>query len=463
MAQAMRSPATRAVTDIGESPSPAQLRRRIFGLAWPVMIEQIMASATQVIDMIMIGRLGAAAVTGIGLSFQPFFVVFAVFMGLSVGTTAVVARHIGAGEREEAGRVAGQSAMLAALLGLAIAVPGYFGAESVIRLMGAEPEVVALGTTYIRNLIWGSVFMLLAMLMSGALRGAGDTRTPMKIGLAVNLLNVFGNWVLIFGNLGFPALGVRGAALATSLARAGGGVALLLMILSGRAGLRFALRDAMRVDMSIIRRITAIGVPAGSERVIMGLAQVLYARTVASLGTVAYAAHAIALNAESVAYMPAMGFATAASTTVGQSLGAKRPQLARQYGWECGRLGVGLLAVVGLLLLVFPYQVMRLYTDDPEVIRMGVVCIRIMAPAQVFQAAGFVFGGALRGAGDTKQVMYYTIAGVWGMRLGLTVLLVLGTGLGLAGAWIAMGLDWVLRSSLLVRRFYRGGWEKIRV
>ena len=449
---------------LAEGPHPpAQLRRTIMMLAWPVMIEQILASATQIIDMIMIGRLGPAAVTGVGLSFQPFFFVFAVFMGLSVGTTAVVARHIGAGEPREAGQTAAQSVLLAAALGVVIAIPGYLWADKVITLMGAEPEVVELGTSYIRTLVWGAVFMLLAMLLSGALRGAGDTRTPMKVALVVNVVNVVGNYVLIFGHLGFPAMGVRGAALATSLARAGGGIALIYLAMSGRAGLRFGWSDLLRVDRALIRRIMAVGVPAGSERMIMGLAQVLYARTVASLGTVAYAAHAIALNAESVAYMPAMGFATAASTTVGQALGAKRPDLARRYGWECGRMAMIMMGVVGVLLFVFPQYLMRLYTDEVDVVRLGVMCLRLMAPAQIFQAAGFVFAGALRGAGDTRRVMFITVIGIWAMRLGLTTLLILAVGVGLAGAWIAMGLDWVVRATLLMLRFRGGAWEKIKV
>lgn len=444
-------------------PSPAQLRRRIFSLAWPVVIEQIMASITQIVDMIMIGRLGPVAVTGIGLSFQPFFFFFAVFMGLSVGTTAVVARHVGAGETEAAGHAAAQSVLLAAAFGLAFAAPAYVWAETIIKLMGAEPDVVATGVVYIRHVVPGAVFMILAMLLSGALRGAGDTRTPMKVGIWINVANVVGNYVLIFGHLGFPAMGVRGAAIATTAARASGGMVLFMLVLWGRAGLTFARGSLTRLDVAVIRRTLVIGIPAAGERMIMGGAQVLYARTVASLGTVAYAAHAIAMNAESVAYMPAMGFATAASTTVGQSLGARDPQTAERYGWECNRLAMTLMGFVGLVLLVFPRYLMLLYTSSPEVVRLGALCLRVMAPAQVAQAAGFVLAGALRGAGDTRQVMYYTVLGVWGVRLGLTLVFVVALRLGLASAWLAMGLDWTVRALLLSRRFRQGRWKTLRV
>lgn len=436
---------------------------RIFGLAWPVMIEQVLASITQIVDMIMIGRLGPVAVTGVGLSFQPFFFFFAAFMGLSVGTTAIVARHVGAGDREAAGHAAAQSALMAAILGLGFAIPGYIWAENVIRLMGAEPDVVATGVVYIRHLTPGVVFMLLAMLLGGALRGAGDTRTPLKVGIWINAANVIGNYVLIFGHLGFPAMGVRGAAIATTFARASGGLILFMLVLRGRAGLAFPRGSLTRFDKVVIRRTLSVGIPAAGERMIMGGAQVLYARVVASLGTVAYASHAIAMNAESIAYMPAMGFATAASTTVGQSLGAREPDMAERYGWECNRLAMTMMGFVGLGMLLLPQYLMMLYTTDPEVARLGALCLRIMAPAQIAQAAGFVLAGALRGAGDTKQVMYYTVLGVWGLRLGLTLVFVLGLGWGLAGAWVAMGLDWTARSLLLGRRFRTGRWKTIRV
>lgn len=432
-------------------------------LAWPVMLEQVMASLTQIVDMVMIGHLGPVAVAGIGLSFQPFFFVFAVFSGLAVGTTALVARHTGAGRGEEAGHVAAQSVLVALLLGLALLIPGYVFADDLVRLMGAEPDVVQVGAVYIRFIVPGGVFMLLAMLLGGALRGAGDTQTPMRVGILINISNVVLNYVLIFGRLGFPALGVKGAAIATSVSRASGGLILLGLVIAGRAGLSFRAASLRRLDFPVIRRTLAVGVPAAGERIIMGGAQILYARIVASLGTVAYAAHAIAMNAESVAYMPAMGFATAASTTVGQSLGSDRPETAERYGWECGRTAMVFMGAMGLVLLAIPHLLMRLYTTDPEVIRLGSICLRIMGPAQVAQAAGFVFGGALRGAGDTRRVMYITIAGVWTGRLGLCALLILRLGVGLGGAWIAMASDWVIRSSLLIARFRGGAWKRVRV
>ncbi|MEW6521953.1 MAG: MATE family efflux transporter [Bacillota bacterium] len=441
----------------------AEVRGRVLSLAWPVMAEHALGTLTHMVDMIMIGRLGAVAVAGIGLSFQPFFFVAALFMGISVGTTAIVARCVGAGDREGAGYVTAQSILMAVGLGVVVAAAGFVFAEPVILLMGGEPEVVSTGAVYIRNLVPGIVFMLISAMLGGALRGAGDTRTPMKVNVGINLLNVFGNWVLIFGHLGFPALGVQGAAIATSLARSTGGLILLYLVLKGRAGLKFSLAALVRVHPPTWSRILRVGVPAAMERVVMSGAQVLYVRIVASLGTVAFAAHAIALNAESVSYMPGMGFAVAATALVGQSLGAGDPEAARRSGWESGRLAMMGMGGVGLLLFTFPHVLMRLYTPDAEVIRLGVICLRIMGLAQAFQAAGFVFSGALRGAGDTLYVMYITVAGTWLVRLGLAYLLVVVFKMGLAGAWVAMALDWVVRSSGLIYRFQQGQWQKIKV
>jgi putative MATE family efflux protein len=449
--------------------SRTDVRRVIFRLAWPVFAENILSTLTQVVGMIMVGRLGAAAITAVGLSFQPFFLVMGFFMGLGTGTTALVARFTGAGKPDDAARVTHQSFLLAVGLAIVFTVLTMPLARPIVALMGAEPEVIVLGTRYLLWLIPGMLFMNVSMVLSGALRGAGDTRTPMWINVMINLLNVAFCWVLIFGNLGFPALGVVGAGLAATLARVIGSVVLLAIMFSGRAAIGFDLKAFrplsafFKLDFEVVGRVIRIGIPAALERLVNSLGQLFYTRVVAGLGTAAFAAHSLALNVESLSYMPGIGFAVAATTLVGQNLGARRPDRAESSGWECNRLALWVMGTMGAVFFAFPAFLLRLYTPDAAVIALGVIALRVVAFAQLPEAVGFVLSGALRGAGDTKSVLWITMAGVWVVRLGLSLVFVVWLRMGLFGAWLAMGLDWVVRALYLVIRFRSGLWKEVRV
>ncbi len=439
-----------------------ELRPSVLRLALPVFTEMALQTVTQVVDMVMVGRLGAVAVAAVGLSFQPLWLANGFFMGLAAGTTAVVARQVGAGERERAGVTAQQSLVMALALAACVGLLVLAGASWLVRAMGAEAAVGEVGAPYIRLLAPGLVALMVSQVLGGALRGAGDTRTPMRIAVAVNLVNVFGNWVLIFGNLGFCALGIAGAAIATSLSRIAGVVALGATCFRPRSAIRFS-AAGFRPDPPVMARVLRVGLPAAAERITSSLGMVLYARVVAGLGTVAYAAHAIALNVESLSYMPGLAFATAAATLVGQHLGSGRPDRAAASGWECLRLGLTVMGSMGVLFLLFPRPLMRLYTDDPAIVALGVVALRVVAFAQLPEATGFVLSGALRGAGDTRSVLYISLLGVWVVRLLSAWLFVVVLKLGILGAWLAMTLDWVVRSAYLSVRFRAGRWQEVEV
>ncbi|MEW6724280.1 MAG: MATE family efflux transporter [Bacillota bacterium] len=441
----------------------AIVRQKIWRLAWPVIAEQSLGTVTQIVDQAMVGRLGAANIAAIGLSFQPLFLAMGVFMGIGVGTTALVARFIGAKQPEGASRATANSLTISTILALALSIFAFTKAEALTAFMGASPEVVALGASYIRYLIPGLVFMLAGMVLSGALRGAGDTMTPMKINLVLNVVNVVLNYGLIYGRLGLPEMGLNGAALATSIARGLGGIALLVVVFGGKKAIRVTPRELLKLDLSRISRIVRIGIPAGLERFFMSLGQMFYVKIVASLGTVVYAAHALAINAESISYMPAFGFAAAATTMVGQNLGAGRPRAAKRYGWETWRFGAIVMGSMSIIFLFFPGLLMRIYTNDPDIIRYGSLALRIIAFAQIPMSAGFIVAGALRGAGDTMSVWLWSMVSVWGIRLVLAYLLVVYLGWGLLGAWLAMSADWIFRGTIYVIRWNSGKWAKVKV
>ena len=411
-----------------------EMRAQVLALAWPVMAEMALGTITQMVDMAMVGRLGSAAIAAIGLSMQPFSLFMTIFSAISVGSTALVARFIGAKDKDNAAHALGQSLLVAMTLAALLSVISYIWAGPIIGIMRPEDDVLEIGVGYIRFLAPGFFFMLSGMMASGALRGAGDTKTPMKINIMVNLLNPVLNYLFIFGHLGFPALGVNGAALATTLARSIGGLTFLYFLTSGKTPLLLTRNNINHIDWPMLQRIFRVGIPAAIENLVIRTGQMLYARTVSGLGTVYYAAHAIATNAESISYMPGFSFAAAATSLVGRNLGANDPETAKESGYTAWRMGCLFMGTMAVVLFLFPGMLMRIYTDEIEVIEAGIVCLRITALTQVPMATSFIFSGALRGAGDTRFMLYVSALGTWVIRLGLSQVFVKHWQWGLAGA-----------------------------
>lgn len=444
-------------------PTDQELRKEVIQLAWPVIVENTLMTLVGMADMIMVGSLGPAAIASIGLSNSPIFFATAIFGAISVGSTALVARHIGANEPQEANLVARQSFILAVLLSLVFTATAYLVAPKLMIWMGADAEVQEIGANYIRISTSTFAFTIVSMVMNAVLRGAGDTKTPMRVNIVANLVNIVFNYLLIFGHFGFPRWGVNGAAAATALSRAVGGLLVLRVLFQGRSIIHISLSDRFTLDGAVIKRMMNVGIPSMVEQLIMRGGNLLYTRIVSSLGTFAYAAHVIAMNVESLSFMPGFGFGVAATTLIGQRLGAKQPQLAKRSGYESAKIGIVFMGAVGLLLFVFPQVFVRLYTDDAAVAPLAAAVLRIVAISEPFLAIAFVFAGGLRGAGDTRWVMMITGSSVWILRLGLAYLLTIYLGWGLYGAWIAMTVEAIVRSILVWLRFRAGHWQRLKV
>jgi putative MATE family efflux protein len=449
-------------------PRPAELsaeglRNKVLTLAWPALVEMMLISLVSMADMIMVGRIGPAAIASVGLTNQPMFFAMAVFMALNVGTTAIVARSIGAKDLKGATDAARQSFMITVLMGLAVSSLAYFSAPYVLRFMNAGPDVLEVGTIYFRIVGLGLFFSTLAMSFGAVLRGSGDTKTPMKINMVANVINVTGNYLLIFGHFGFPRLGVAGAALATTFSRVVAMAIFTFVLFSGKRIIAFKLSDRWRFDWTIIKRISKIGSNAALEQFVLRGGQVVFARVVASLGTATFAAHQIGLNVLSLSFMPGQAFGMSATTLVGQSLGAKDPKLAERCGYEARRYGRYVATGMSLVFFFFGAQIASLYSNDPEVIRQAALSLRIIALVQPLQSTQFILAGGLRGAGDTRWPLYSTFLGIWVGRVLLATLFIQVFGWGLWGAWVAMALDQVGRSLFISYRFKSGHWKYIRV
>ncbi len=438
-----------------------RLRRSILQLAWPVAAEMLLQTVTQIVDMMMVARLGHQAVAAVGLSFRPMFFALSIFLGVGAGTTALVARAMGRREPDTAYRVAHQAVLATVGLASILAAGFYLWAPAIQTFMGAGPEVLPLGVDYLRALALGMVFMYAGIVITAALRGAGDSHTSMRVGALANVLNVFLNYALIFGHFGFPALGVRGAGIATAVSRMFAGLVLAGLVVGGRLVI-VPPRRLLEFDPGTFMRVMRVGLPATGERILMSLAMLVHLRMVAVEGTVAVAAATISQNIEELAYMPSIGLAVAAATLVGQFLGHGRPDAAERSGWECVRVGVIFMGAMGALFAIWPGLWLALYAPSPELAPLARTLVRLMGLGQPFVAVAFVLAGGLRGAGDTLSVMGATAFGMWAVRLSLTAVF-MARGWGTAGAWAAMLVDSAVRAAVMAWLFSRGRWKRIRL
>jgi len=285
----------------------------------------------------------------------------------------------------------------------------------------------------------------------------------MKIGIVSNLVNVVFNYLMIYGHLGFPRLEVAGAAWATLLSRIVGCFMVLAFLTTGRFVITLHRHEDYRPRRETVARIMRVGLPAAVEQFMMRGGQMFFVRIVASLGTVTYAAHQVALNVESLSFMPGWGFAAAATSLVGQGLGAKRPEWADRLARGALKYAMVIAVSMGVLFFTAGYPIASLYTNLPEVATASAMVLRLVALAQPFALTNFTLAGALRGAGDTKYTLLATAIGVWGIRLPVAYFLVVRANMGLLGAWIGMTLDMCVRAILVYARFRTGHWKRIRV
>lgn len=440
------------------------VEQNLWILAGPLIAERLLRAVVDAADMAMVGRVGAASVTAVGLSNQISMIAMGVFDAIRVGTMAVVARRIGAGRDDEAQKTLRQSLLIAAAIGTLsfLLFSVYAGAS--LRLMGAEDDVVAQGIRYFRWKGLSLLFEYVTMTFAASLRGSGDTRLPMYVGVMVNLLNLTGNYLLIGGNLGFPRLGTEGAGIATAFARLSGMVFIVLLTSLGTNPLRRWSKGSFRPDREALGAVLKIGLPASGERLILRGAQILYARAIAGLGTNAYAAHQIAIRIESFSLTVGFSFGAATTALVGQYLGFGDKAKAEGAARKAERLAAVAMGCAGIGLFLGANTIMRLFIPDNEaVIRMGTAVLRIVAVAQPFMASNRVLAGGLRGAGDTRWTMLITGFSAWLFRVVVTYLLVSVFNLGLNGAWYAMVGDLILRAALFRWRFGTGKWKEITV
>ncbi len=443
--------------------SEGNLTLTVWRLAWPIIVEMMLMTLVGIVDMAMVGSLGPAAIAATGIGGQVVMFSTTAFVAIRTGTTALVARHIGAGEKEEAELIARQSVVMSAFISILNFVLLNLFAEGALKLLGAAPEVISLGATYIRYRAIGMVFDIFTMIFNAILRGIGDTKTPMVVNSVISLVNPVLNYIFIFGNFGAPKMGVGGAALASSIAMIIGFFISVYIVTSGGKAIQLSIRDDYSINWPQIKRVLNIGIPAMIEQLSMRGAQMFYTMILTSLGTVVYAAHQVAIRAESLSFLPGMGLGMAATTLVAQNLGAKEPERAERGGYTARNLGLVFASFMGIVFFFFPEFFVRIFSQDSDVIREGANVLRMVAIAQPSTATNLILAGSLRGAGDTRWVTYITAFSVWFIRLTVAYYCVFVLHWGLVGAWMGMIADIIIRSILLSWRFARGKWKTLKV
>jgi len=420
-----------------------------------------LASAVGVIDIAMLGRLGTGALAAVGYAMQFFYLSQAVLMAVGVACVAMMSRSLGAGEPDRARHALAASLTIALLTASVVSLLALFVPEAPIRLLGASEPIVAMAAPYFQLTIGSSLLFAVSFTYENAFRAARDARTPMIMAAAATIVKLALNWVLIFGNLGAPALGLVGAGLATVGAQA---VACVLFLVAARysvhaRSLRLRSGD-LRAARAVYRETIRLAVPGLLERLGMNLALMSYFWVLGGYGPEAVAAYTIGVRVLSFSWIPGMGFSTAASTLVGQSLGANQPRQAARAGWRAARFALGVSIVLGIGFALARDPLARLFTDDPGVLEVLRPFIVVMALSQPLLGLHFALGGALRGAGDTLTPLWAALLGNWGLRVPLALLFAFVLDWSVLWVWFALSFDHLARSAWMAIAFRRGRWAE---
>lgn len=442
----------------------------IVTLAWPIFIEQILVSLVQSIDTAMVGSLGANATASVAISQNPINLINSVILALGVGFTTMIARAVGAKEYDYARLLIRKSIVVVFSLGIPLSALCFALSRKIPIWMGAAPEILDDAQSYIRIIAFSMLFRGLMMVLTAIYRGFGDTQTPMIINIAINLTNVVGNFLLIYSprqitlfGTTFPmwgaGMGVAGAALATTFSQVMGSLALLAICFTQRSGpMRISLKESFRPSRDTLREVFHVSLPVMFERFTMSSAFVVTSSIIATLGTVSLAANSLAGQAESLSFMPGFAFGTAATTLVGQSLGAGNEEQARRYVRITGLMGAVVMFFMSCVLFFLSDRIIALFTPDPAVIELGGKLLKILAFIQVPQMYAMVYSGALKGAGDTRSPFLITLCSMWGVRILGSFILIRLLHKDLPWMCAAMCLDNVVRFFLYLHCYRKGKW-----
>ena len=457
-----------------QSLSSRELRSRVWTLALPAIGEQVLALGVGVSDTFLSGHMAnhasavlgygrATALASVGVAATAVWVILTAFFAVNIGVTALVARAVGAKDRDLAARTAAQGIVLGAVAGVAMVLVAVPLADLLTQALGVSGQVAVLAASFIRVYSIALPAVGITSACTAAMRGASDPRRPLAIMVIVNGTNIVASWTLLNGvpSLGIAPIGVVGSATGAALGWALGAVLAIVLLSRSHPRAPRLHRKYLRPDIRLIKRILNIGLPSAAELVVFQIGIVSFLRIVVPLGADTYAANTSINTIESIGSLPGFGFAVAATALVGQALGARDPELAVRVVWAALRPCLAIMGTLGLIALVVPHLLLGTFIADANVIRAGDTAMRLSILTMPPSALAFVFIGALRGAGDTKFPVIVRATGTWGIRVPLALFLI--PMLALPGARIAMACDFWTQAGITYLRFRSGKWRKLSV
>ncbi|MDO4296096.1 MAG: MATE family efflux transporter [bacterium] len=434
-------------------------------MAWPAVMESFFVALAGMIDSLMVSSIGAYAVAAVGLTTQPKFIGLAIFIAVNVSVSAIVARRKGEQDRMGANQVLLMALGFVLLMGTLISVGMVAFAEPMMRLSGSGEDTHEAAVLYFRIIMGGMMFNILSLVINAAQRGAGNTKIAMRTNITSNVVNMIGNYLLINGHLGFPALGIQGAAIATVF---GTVVACCMSFWSilghdNFVSLHYIFHERIKPSLEELKSMVKISSSVFVEQILLRIGFMSVSIMAAKLGTQAFAAHQVGMNVMSLSFSFGDGMQVAAVALIGRSLGEQNPELAKTYGRLCRYMGACISVCLSICYLLFGRFLYHLYFTEPEIIAMGVEIMRVMVVVVLLQVSQVIYMGCLRGAGDILFTTMASTVSVTFVRPIASYLFCYVLGIGLIGIWIGVVSDQLCRYLLTSRRFHSGKWTNIKI
>ncbi|MGE5944941.1 MAG: MATE family efflux transporter [Flavobacteriales bacterium] len=438
------------------------IRRAVFMLAIPMILEMLMESIFALVDILYVSKVSVNAVATIGLTESVITLVYALAIGLSMAATAIVARRVGENDIEGASKAAVQVIFLGIFVATIVSIIGIIYPKEILRLMGAEPDLIAEGYGYTKVLLGGNMTVMLLFLINAIFRGAGNASVAMWTLIFSNALNIILDPIFIFGFGPIKAYGVEGAAIATTIGRGCAVIFQLVILFYGYSKIKIGVKDMVfrvKVMVNLIR--VSLG---GIGQFLIGTSSwVFLMRIMSEFGSEVLAGYTIAIRVMMFTMMPAWGLSNAAATLVGQNLGANKPDRAEFSVWKTGSYSAIFMGFVSVIYLIFAPQIVALFNTTPDVVKYGSLCLRILASGYIFYGYGMVVINAFNGAGDTKTPTYINFVCFWLLQLPFAYLMAVTLDFGPKGVFWAITLAEVLIAIIAIIWFKKGAWKSVKV
>jgi putative MATE family efflux protein len=434
------------------------LVKKVLNLSLPAALNSFLDMLQTLVDLIMVGRISPAAIASVGVSMQLIWGIYVFVSVFHIGTNALVSRFVGAKKIEDAGKVIFSVSIMAFLFSLPIAVLGFLFSEKLFLLIGTSKDVAVLGGDYLGIVSLTIPFLFLGGIFYSALSASGDTKTPLKVGIAGNILNTILDYILIFGHLGFPELGVKGAAIATATTNVFEVLVYLVILFSKKFNVYFY----FEYSFDLVKRALKVGIPTGVERLITYSSYIALIFLITEYGTYTLAGYQVGLRIEGLAFMPGIGFTIAAMALVGQNLGAKRYKEAENSAITTMKVASVLMGTLGILMIFIPEYLCMIFTSDEKTIEEAVIYLRMMGISQFPLAVVFVLSGSLRGAGATKSTLIINTSSLWIIRM-LPAFIFSEIFHNVLLIYLVITIETYIRAFILWYVFKKGNWKKIEV